>query len=195
LTSPQKIILASASPRRQGLLKALGIAFNVFVPEVEETYPDDLPLRMVPSFLSAKKAQHASTHLKFNELMIAADTVVLLDNRILGKPADEDEAVEMLRSLSGCMHEVITGVTLLTKEKEHTFSELTRVYFRPLADDMIREYVKKYQPLDKAGAYGIQEWIGFVAIEKVSGCFYNVMGLPMSRLVKELKAFGVEVMP
>ena len=176
-------------------MKALGISFNVFVPEVEETYPSDLPLRMVPSFLSAKKAQHASIHLKFNELMIAADTVVLLDNRILGKPADEDEAVEMLRSLSGCMHEVITGVTLLTKEKEHTFSELTRVYFRPLADDMIREYVKKYQPLDKAGAYGIQEWIGFVAIEKVSGCFYNVMGLPLSRLVKELKDFGIEVMP
>jgi septum formation protein len=176
-------------------LKALGVSFSVFVPEVEETYPDDLPLRMVPSFLSAKKAQHVSVHLKFNELLIAADTVVLLDNRILGKPADEQEAMEMLQSLSGCMHEVITGVTLLTKESEHTFSELTRVYFRPLEDDMIREYVKKYQPLDKAGAYGIQEWIGFVAIEKVAGCFYNVMGLPMSRLVKELKAFRIEVLP
>ncbi|MFI5134572.1 MAG: Maf family nucleotide pyrophosphatase, partial [Chitinophagales bacterium] len=152
-----------------------------------------MPVRMVPSFLSEKKARDVGDYLKFDELLIAADTIVLFNGRIFGKPADEQEARQMLFMLSGNMHEVITGVTLKTRERELTFSELTRVYFRELSKEMIDYYVDKYKPLDKAGAYGIQDFIGFVGIEKVNGCFYNVMGLPMSRLIKEMKQFGFDI--
>ena len=189
-----KIVLASQSPRRQELLWNLGIQFRLQIPEVDESFPVDLPVRMVPSYLSEKKARAAGDYLKFDELLIAADTVVILDGRIFNKPADKEEAKEMLSILSGQMHEVVTGVTLMTREKSTTFSELTRVYFRELSAEAIEYYVSKYKPLDKAGAYGIQDFIGYVAIEKVNGCFYNVMGLPMSRLVKELKLFGFDVM-
>jgi septum formation protein len=193
LTPPNKIVLASKSPRRHELLWNLGLNFSLLVPDVDESYPEELPLRMVPAYLSEKKAKAALQHLKFDELLIAADTVVLLENHIFGKPDDEREAIAMLQYLSGNMHEVITGVTLCTRERESTFSELTRVYFRKLEDAQIEYYVKKFKPFDKAGAYGIQEWIGLVGIEKVSGCFYNVMGLPVSRLVKELKNFGMDI--
>jgi septum formation protein len=190
-----KLVLASQSPRRQELLWNLGLHFRLELPDVDEVFPDDMPVRMVPSFLSEKKARAAANYLKFDELLLAADTIVLFENRIFGKPSDASEAKQMLRMLSGNMHEVITGVTLKTREKEKTFSELTRVYFRMLREDFIDYYVEKYQPLDKAGAYGIQDFIGYVGIEKVNGCFYNVMGLPLSRTVKELAAFGFEVMP
>ncbi|MBK9732716.1 MAG: septum formation protein Maf [Chitinophagaceae bacterium] len=188
--TPKKIVLASQSPRRHELLWNLGLEFTLFVPEVDETYPDNLPLRMVPSYLSEKKAKAVLPHLKFDELLIAADTVVLFQNRIFGKPVDEEESFEMLRQLSGNMHEVITGVTLCTRERSVTFSEMTRVYFRNLSDELIRQYIIKFKPFDKAGSYGVQDWIGLVGIEKISGCFYNVMGLPVSRLVEELKKFG-----
>jgi septum formation protein len=148
---------------------------------------------MVPAFLSEKKANAVAEFMKFDELIIAADTIVLFANRIFGKPSDAYEAKQMLQILSGETHEVITGVTLKTREKQFTFSELTRVHFRKLTDEMIEYYVNKFQPFDKAGSYGVQDWIGYVAIEKVNGCFYNVMGLPMSRLVKELKQFGFDV--
>ena len=184
-----KIILASRSPRRQELLRSLGLTFTVVIPDVDETYPDDMSLRMVPAYLSEKKAQAFSRDLEEDELLLAADTLVILHNRLYEKPADEEDAKRMLRDLSGNMHEVVTGVTLKTKEKIHTFSELTRVYFRPLSEEMIDYYVKEFRPLDKAGAYGIQDFMGYVAIEKVNGCFYNVMGLPVSRLIKELERF------
>ncbi len=188
-----KIVLASNSPRRQELLRNLGIEFRLSVPEVEETFPDEIPVRMVPAYLSEKKANAAAEFMKFDELIIAADTVVLFENKIFGKPTDADDAKQMLQMLSGEMHEVISGVTLKSREKQITFSELTRVYFRKLTSEMIDYYVNKFQPLDKAGSYGIQDWIGYVGIEKVNGCFYNVMGLPVSRLVKELGAFGFEL--
>ncbi|MBX7109260.1 MAG: Maf family nucleotide pyrophosphatase [Chitinophagales bacterium] len=188
--TPKRIVLASQSPRRHELLWNLGIEFTLFVAEVEEEYPAELPLRMVPSFLAEKKAKSVLPHLQFDQLLITADTVVLFQNRIFGKPADEGEAIEMLQMLSGNMHEVITGVTLATRERITTFSELTRVYFKHLTTEMIEHYVKRFKPFDKAGAYGVQDWIGLAGIEKVSGCFYNVMGLPVSRLVEELRKFG-----
>ena len=191
---PTKIVLASQSPRRQELLWNLGLQFRLQIPEDNETYPNDLPARMVPAYLSEKKARAVKEYLKFDELLIAADTIVLLEGRIFGKPADKEEARQMLHLLSGNLHEVITGVTLLTREREFTFSELTRVYFRELPAAFINYYVEKYNPMDKAGAYGIQDIIGYVAIEKVNGCFYNVMGLPVSRLVKELKPFGIDLL-
>ena len=188
-----KIILASKSPRRHELLWALGLEFSLFVAEVDETFPEEMAVRMVPAYLSSKKAEVAMEVLKFNELLIAADTIVLFENRIFGKPSDETEAIDMLQQLSGNMHEVITGVTLRTREREFTFSEMTRVYFRKLPDEAIRYYVDKFKPLDKAGAYGIQDWMGYVGVEKISGCFYNVMGLPVNRLVKELKNFDLDL--
>lgn len=187
---PKKIVLASQSPRRHELLWNLGMEFSLFVADVDEQYPADLPLRMVPSFLAEKKALSVLPHLQPDELLITADTVVLFQNRIFGKPADEAEACVMLQLLSGHMHEVLTGVTLATRERITTFSELTKVYFKHLSVDMIDHYVKRFRPLDKAGAYGVQDWIGLTGIEKVSGCFYNVMGLPVSRLVEEMRKFG-----
>jgi len=164
-------------------------------PEIDESYPDELNLRMVPAFLSEKKANAVSALLKFDELLISADTIVLLEKRIYGKPLDEEDARQMLKDLSGKMHEVITGVTLKNQEKSLTFSEVTKVYFTDLSEEVIDFYIKKYQPLDKAGAYGIQDWFGYVGIEKIHGCWYNVMGLPTSRLVKELREFGYEISP
>lgn len=187
---PWKIVLASQSPRRHELLWNLGIEFRLFVLDIDEDYPQELPLRMVPSFLSEKKARAVLPNLKFNELLITADTVVVLGNKIFGKPVNEQDAAAMLQELSGNMHEVITGVTLCSRERMTTFSEMTRVYFKHLAPAMIEHYVTHYKPFDKAGAYGVQDWIGLAGIEKVAGCFYNVMGLPASRLVEELQKFG-----
>lgn len=189
-----KIVLASKSPRRQELLWNLGIDFRLLVPETDESYPEEIPVRMVPAYLSEKKANEAAEFMKADELVIAADTIVLFENRLMGKPGDAEEAKQMLQRLSATMHEVITGVTLKTTEKQITFSEMTKVYFRKLTGEMIEFYVNKFQPLDKAGAYGVQDWIGYVGIEKINGCFYNVMGLPVSRLVKELKQFGFDSM-
>ena len=189
----KKIVLASASPRRQGLLRNVGIDFRLAIPEVDESYSPEMAVRLVPAFLSEKKAAAVAENIREDEILIAADTIVLFRNKIFGKPRDIDDAKDMLRMLSGEMHEVISGVTLKTPHRQTTFSELTRVYFRMLTPDMIDYYVQTFQPLDKAGAYGIQDWIGYTSIEKINGCFYNVMGLPLSRLIWELKQFGFEL--
>lgn len=184
-----KIILASKSPRRQHLLESLGIRFEVKTLEVEEIYPDSLSREEVPLFLSELKAKPFLNNLNVNELVITADTVVCLENRILGKPKNYDEAVKMLSDLSGKEHQVITGVCLASKTKSTSFHSTSKVTFKKLTFEEIDYYIKKYQPYDKAGAYGIQEWIGTIGITHIEGSFYNVMGLPIQRLYEEIQNF------
>jgi septum formation protein len=189
------VVLASASPRRRELLAATGIDFRLAPKfDCDESYPATLPAEEVAPYLSALKS-HAYPHsLAHNELLITADTVVILRNDVLGKPKDETEARETLRRLSGNDHYVITGVTLRMHDRERTFSSRSRVRFAQLSDEQIDYYVDNYHPMDKAGAYGIQEWIGYVGIEELEGSFYNVMGLPVQRLNSELEAF-IEAWP
>ncbi len=185
-----KVVLASGSPRRSELLKALDVEFTVRVKRgIRESYPATLPAEEVPAFLAREKAQAYIGDMAADELVITADTVVIDHGGvILGKPHDTDEARAMLHSLSGHRHKVVTGVCLLTADKPaRTFSALTTVEFAQLTDDDIDYYVNRYRPLDKAGAYGIQEWIGCAAIKEINGSFYNVMGLPVQRLFEELK--------
>ena len=182
------VVLASASPRRRELLAGLGIDFRIEVIKgIEETYPDSLPTDKIPEYLSQLKA-HAYK-LAPGELLIAADTVVILDGEVIGKPCDEAEACAMLRKLSGNTHTVITGVTVSTLERTVSFSSHSQVEVAPLTDDEISYYVTHYHPLDKAGSYGIQEWIGYAAVKGITGSFYNVMGLPIQRLYTILKSF------
>ena len=184
------IILASGSPRRKQLLEELGIKFRIDVKPISETYPSDYPVEKVAQYISEFKAAAFQTaDLKSNSLIITADTVVILNNEILGKPIDEDEAKSMLSALSGERHKVITGVTLRTIKKRHSFSVWTDVIFKNLSNEEIEYYVQNFKPFDKAGAYGIQEWIGHVAIEKIEGSYFNVMGLPTHRLYEELLRF------
>ncbi len=185
----KSIILASKSPRRQQLLKELGIQFTVKSFDVEETYPGNLSKTEIPVFLAELKAKPFLVALKENELVISADTIVCLENEVLGKPADVDEATEILQKLSGKKHEVITGVSLLSKHKKTSFYAITDVYFKELTPDEINFYIENYQPFDKAGAYGIQEWIGYIGINHIEGSFYNVMGLPVQRLYEEVQKF------
>ncbi len=184
------VVLASKSPRRQDLLKGLGIDFTVMTADVEETYPESLGVEDVPAFLSKKKA-HAFEGKKLPEnfLLIAADTVVICDDFILGKPKDEKDAERMLKMLSGRTHKVITGVTVLTAAKTRTFSVTSEVTFDILEDEEIKYYIDAFHPYDKAGAYGVQEWIGYVGVAEVRGSYYNVMGLPTQRLYQVLKHF------
>lgn len=183
-----RIILASNSPRRKELLGALEMDFEVRILHgIDETYPQGLTMTGIPEHISAQKA--AAYALGEDELLIAADTIVYLDGEVLGKPADAEEACAMLRKLSGKTHQVVTGVTLRTLERTHTFSCVTEVSFAPLAEEQIKHYVNTYSPLDKAGAYGIQEWIGYVGVTRIEGSFYNVMGLPVQRLSQELRNF------
>ena len=188
--SKYDIILASASPRRKQLLEELGIKFNVQVKEVDENYPVGYPIDKIAQYLSEMKAAafHVS-EMQSNTIIITADTIVALGNTILGKPSNPKEAVKTLKSLSGKKHHVITGVTLRTIDKRRSFSVITDVYFKNLSDDEIKYYVDKFKPMDKAGAYGIQEWIGHAAIEKIEGSYFNVMGLPTHRLYEELNKF------
>ena len=184
----KKVILASNSPRRRQLLSGIVPEFSIAESrDINEQYPDSLPAEQVAPFLSQLKAEGYSDLIDNQSVLITADTVVILDNQILGKPASEDDAVHMLSRLSGRTHKVITGVTLKTTEKTHTFSSSTLVDFDVLDEDEIRRYVREFKPFDKAGSYGIQEWIGYRAIKKIDGCFYNVMGLPLNRLYTELK--------
>ncbi|MGN0033682.1 MAG: Maf family nucleotide pyrophosphatase [Candidatus Limimorpha sp.] len=184
------IVLASKSPRRQELLRGIGVDFTVLTKEVEESYPDSIHLRDVAPFLSLKKARaFEESVLPDNYLVITADTVVIVENEILGKPKDKDGAVRMLESLSGKAHEVVTGVTIRTSEKTRTFSVVSKVSFETLDNEEIEYYVERYRPYDKAGAYGVQEWIGYIGVNDVEGSYYNVMGLPTHRLYKELKCF------
>ena len=182
------VVLASNSPRRRELLAGMGVDFRVeVISGIDEKYPDTLPEEQVAEYLSGRKAQ--AYELSPNELLITADTVVISGGRVLGKPADEAEARVMLRELSGKSHRVITGVTLRSMNREVRLSDVSEVDFAELTEDEIEHYVKRYRPLDKAGAYGIQEWIGYVGITGIRGSFYNVMGLPTRRLYEELKRF------
>lgn len=182
------IILASNSPRRRELLAGLGLDFEVrTLPGIDESYPDSLEGSHIPLYIARKKAEAYRTYLHKDELMITADTIVWLDRRVLGKPRDEAEAVQMLRDMSGRTHEVYTGVCLTTSARQRSFTVGTRVRFAQLSDEEIQHYVSHFHPLDKAGAYGVQEWIGYVGVEYIEGSYYNVMGLPMQRLYQELK--------
>ena len=184
------LILASKSPRRRELLKMLDLEFKIMdLPGVEETYPSDLPAEKVPEFLSKIKAEAYTSYLNDEDILITADTVVIIDNEIIGKPKDLEDAKKMLSKLSGKQHRVVTGVSLTSTKKSVTFSSVTDVKFAHLSVEDIDFYVEKYKPLDKAGAYGIQEWIGAVGIEGIVGSFYNVMGLPIHALYKQLLLF------
>ncbi|MEN8928536.1 MAG: Maf family nucleotide pyrophosphatase [Flavobacteriales bacterium] len=184
-----QIILASKSPRRQELLKGLGLEFEIRTKEIEEVFPPALFKEEIAVYLSNLKAKAFEKELKENELVITSDTIVWNENQQLGKPKDKSEAIEMLQSLSGKSHEVITAVTLMTKTKTHSFYETTKVFFKELSIEEIEYYIDNYQPYDKAGSYGIQEWIGFVGIPKIEGDYFNVVGLPLNRLNLELGKF------
>lgn len=185
-----RIILGSNSPRRRELLAGLDLSFDVYViPGLEENYPDSLQPQEIPVFLSKQKAEAYLSTLEDQVLLITADTIVWNETEVIGKPKDREDAIRMLRSLSGHEHQVVTGVCLTTTKKQETFSVVSSVRFASLTDEEIIYYVDKYKPFDKAGAYGIQEWIGYVGVESISGSFYNVMGLPAQRLYQELKRF------
>ncbi len=181
-----KIVLASQSPRRKQLLEMAEISFEIIIADVDETNPPGMPGDDVPEFLARKKAD-AVSHMVHDAIVIAADTVVLLDHHILGKPVDEANAIEILRQLSGRMHKVVSGVCIRKNDHEVCFSVVTEVYFRTLSEEQIRHYVTRYKPYDKAGAYAIQEWIGVTGIEKINGDYYNVMGLPIGDVINVLK--------
>lgn len=185
-----RIVLASNSPRRHELLAGLGIDFEVKVmPDIDESYPDTINASEVAQFIAEKKAQAYLTMLHDDSLVITADTVVIVDNLILGKPKDEADAAEMLKAISGRNHHVVTGVCITTKDSRRSFSVTTEVTFAPLSPEEIEYYVRKYRPFDKAGAYGIQEWIGYIGVTSLSGSYFNVMGLPVQRIYSELKNF------
>ena len=187
------IVLASKSPRRQELLKGIGIDFTILTKEVDESYPTRLPSIDVAPFLSLKKAKaFEDAELPDNYMVITADTVVIVDNEILGKPKDREDAVRMLNMLnmlSDRVHKVVTGVTVHTKDKTKTFSVTSKVTFEMLDNLEIEYYIDKYKPYDKAGAYGVQEWIGYCGVSNVEGSYFNVMGLPTQKLYKVLKEF------
>ena len=182
------VILASNSPRRKELLRGLGIDFEVrTLPDIDESYPDTLQCGDIPLYISREKADAYRASMADDELLITADTIVWLHGEVLGKPRDRDEAIQMLHKLSGNTHQVYTGVTLTTRDLQHSFSVETHVHFARLTDAEITYYVDHYRPFDKAGAYGVQEWIGYVGVEGLEGSYYNVMGLPVQRLYRELQ--------
>lgn len=183
-----KIILASNSPRRRELLSGLGVDYEVkIVPGIDETYPESLNGEEIPVYIAQEKANAYRASLQPDELVITADTIVYVDGMVLGKPVDEADACRMLRMLSGRTHQVITGVCLTIVDFQKSFASVTEVTFDTLSDEEIGYYVEKYRPMDKAGSYGVQEWIGFVGVTGLKGSYYNVMGLPVQRLYKELK--------
>jgi len=187
---PYKIILASNSPRRRELLGGLGIDFTVkVIGGIDESWPHELKGEDIPLYISREKAAPYKATIAPDELVITADTIVHVDGEVLGKPADEADAKRMLRMISGRWHEVMTGVTLMTAEREHSFAVTTKVKFCNLSDSEIDYYIKNYAPMDKAGAYGIQEWIGYVGVEAIEGSYFNVVGLPVQRLYRELIEF------
>ena len=182
-----KLILASNSPRRKELLAGLGVPFEVRVlQDIDEHYPENLPVNEVARYIAKEKADAYRRIVAPDELIITADTVVIVGDEILGKPVDEADAVRMLKLLSGRTHQVTTGVCLLTAEKERCFDVTTDVTFKALTDEEIHYYVDRYRPFDKAGAYGIQEWIGYIGVTGLNGSYYNVMGLPVQRIYQEL---------
>ena len=188
LSLPYNIVLGSQSPRRKELLKLAGFDFMILDIDYEESIPKNAnPISDIPAYLAEQKALHAKG-LNDNDLLITADTLVFLEGKILGKPKDADHAFEMLSGLSGKMHEVITGVCLKYDQQIEVFSDTTKVYFKPLEAEEIEYYIENYSPFDKAGAYGAQDWIGLIAIEKIEGSYFNVMGLPVHKVYEVLKA-------
>ena len=184
------VVLASSSPRRRHLLKEMGVDFHVEKRKVKEEFPDHFsPTEAAIDLSELKSRVFSNNELKNNTLIISADTIVTVNGEILGKPANYQEAFEMLKKLSGTSHDVITGMTLRIKDRFHSFSSTTKVYFKTLSQDEINYYIDNYKPFDKAGAYGIQEWIGHAAIYKIEGSYFNVMGLPTDRLYDELNLF------
>ncbi len=184
-----RLLLGSMSPRRRELLAGCGLTFEVVKFDVKENYPDGLAAENVAAYLASLKSDGYSDALSDRDILITADTIVVLGTTILGKPADENEAQSMLRRLSGARHRVISGVAICSVEKRVVFTDTTDVWVRELTDEEIAWYVAQYQPLDKAGAYGIQEWLGYAAIPRIEGSYYNVMGLPIEKLYLELEKF------
>lgn len=184
-----RLVLASKSPRRQQLLRNLELEFDVRPADLDEVYPDELGMTAIPVYVAQMKADALKDTIQENELLITADTIVWKDDKVLCKPKTRDEAINMLRELSGNQHQVITGMHLQSQNKKVSFHAVTEVWFEEMSEDEIFYYVDKYKPYDKAGAYGIQEWIGYVAIYKIEGSFYNVMGLPVHKLYQYLKEF------
>ena len=181
------IVLASNSPRRKELMSGLGVDYVVkTLPDVDESYPDTLQGEEIPAYISREKAEAYQSMIEPDELLITADTIVWMNGEVLGKPKDREDAIRMLRKLSGASHQVITGVCLTTKGWQNSFTVTTDVTFAVLSEEEIVYYVDKYSQMDKAGAYGVQEWIGFIGVESISGSYYNVMGLPVQKLYREL---------
>lgn len=185
----ERIVLASQSPRRRQLLEWAEIPFDVIVRETDEAFGPELAIIDVPVHIARNKALAVQAELSHDRIVLAADTIVVLNGRVIGKPTDRNHAIEILTALSGNRHEVITGVVIRSGNTETAFADVTEVYFHSLTKNEIEFYVDKYKPYDKAGAYAIQEWIGVVGIKSINGDFYNVMGLPVSRVVHELKKF------
>jgi septum formation protein len=191
MITPYHIILASNSPRRKELLAGLDIPFDVRVIDgIDESYPDDLATHGIAQYISQKKAAAYRLSMASDELVITADTIVVLGTHVMGKPHDAAEAQAMLRELSGRTHQVITGVTLTTTDRQTSFSVITDVTFKAFTDDEINYYVSNYRPFDKAGAYGIQEWISHIGVTALNGSYFNVMGLPVQRIYEALKTFN-----
>lgn len=182
-------LLASKSPRRQELLHSLGVEFNVLIHDGEENYPKNLKREKIAVFLAEQKASHFLKDLKENDLLITADTIVWFNGKVLGKPVDTNEAIETLQKLSGHEHQVISGVCLSSTQKQKSFFSITNVRFKELSLREIEYYISEFRPYDKAGAYGIQEWIGHIGITHIEGSFYNVMGLPIQQLYTEIQNF------
>ena len=182
-----KVILASNSPRRKELLAGLGVDYEVrTLPDVDESYPETLLGADIPLYIAKEKADAYVAMMQPGELMITADTIVWLDGKVLGKPRDREDALQMLRTMSGRTHEVFTGVCITTTDWQRSFTAQTEVRFATLSEEEIAYYVDNFQPMDKAGAYGVQEWIGFIGVENISGSYYNIMGLPVQKLYREL---------
>jgi septum formation protein len=186
----RKIILASESPRRQYLLKELGLDFEILVPNVQEDYPESLtPVEVAVYLAELKSGSVDLSGFPEETILITADTIVSIGDEILGKPGDHKEAISMLQKLSGSMHEVITAVCLRSRNRKRTFHVLSSVYFRELTQQEIEYYIENFKPFDKAGSYGVQEWIGYIGISKIEGSFFNIMGLPVKELYEELLVF------
>lgn len=189
---PYRIILASQSPRRREILKMLGVDFKVVVKDTDETFPPELQGGAIPEHIAVLKASAFDSDLQSlpdSTIIIASDTIVYIDNKVIGKPKGREDAIKMLKTLSGRCHQVLTGVCIKTKDRQRSFFAESKVWFRELSDDEITYYVDNYQPFDKAGAYAVQEWIGAAAIAKIEGSYYNVMGLPSQMLYNELLKF------
>ncbi len=184
-----RIILASRSPRRQQMLKELGLKFDIVIKDYDEVYPEGMKGDEIARYIAFEKAALFKNELMDNEIVIAADTIVWCNNQVLGKPADRNDAVQILKEISGNTHEVITGVSFRSKMRDHTFSDSTKVTFEKLSEEEIYYYIDNYKPYDKAGAYGIQEWIGIVACSHIDGSYFNVVGLPVHKLYSELLKF------